>query len=412
MHARTTTIFLIMASVASLTACSKKSKDHSARYQTETTAPGAVSFPAPGTGSFDNLLTGITPATGTTRGGTVVTLTGDQFYGTPTVEFAGFNATEVAVISSTELTCKTPPHSEGMKDVILYLENGQSGRLNNAFFYDPNIGPPARVADYGNPSGAEQELLELFNRARRNPTAEGQRLGLDFSQYPAIFPLTHNEFLANAAIAHSEDMAARAFYDHVNPNGDNANGRILDANYDLHASYGTNRTVNLTENIGVGQGNRFNTPQDVHDTFMREEGSASLKHRENILGVGQFATNREVGTGFRTNLQSASVWEHYGTFEFARTKSDAPFITGVVYNDSTPDGLCRSGEGRANVTVVFEDNSGFRLETQTKDAGGYAFEVFEPGTYTVTIDGVSTQVTVGQTNVKVDLRNNEVLKFQ
>ena len=50
--------------------------------------------------------------------------------------------------------------------------------------------------------------------------------------------------------------------------------------------------------------------------------------------------------------------------------------------------------------------------TTTKSAGGYAFEVFEPGTYTVTIDAVATQVTVGTTSVKVDLRNNEILKFQ
>jgi hypothetical protein len=206
-------------------------------------------------------------------------------------------------------------------------------------------------------------------------------------------------------------MAARAFYDHVNPSGDNANGRILDATYDLHGSYGTNRTVNLTENIGVGQGNRFNTPQDVHDTFMREEGSASLKHRLNILGVGQFATNREVGNGFRTNLQSTQIWEHYGTFEFARTKTDKPFIVGVVFNDTQADGLCRVGEGRANVTVTLSDGNGFSIDTQTKDAGGYAFEILVPGTYTLTIDGKSTQVTVADSNVKVDLRNDEVLKF-
>lgn len=410
MHARKTTILLILAAATAMSAgcSSKKKKDEET---TGNTAPGAVSFPGPGGATFNNLLSGITPATGSTRGGTVVTLTGQQFYGTPIVEFAGFNATEVAVVSSTELTCKTPAHSEGYKDVILYLENGQSGRLNNAFFYDPNIGPPARIADYGDPSPEEQELLELFNRARRNPTAEGQRLGIDFSQYPAIFPLSHNGLLAAAAGGHSEDMAARAFYDHINPDGDNANGRILDQNYDLHASYGTNRTVNLTENIGVGQGNRFNTPQDVHDTFMKEEGSASLKHRLNILGVGQFATNREVGTGFRTNLPSTSIWEHYGTFEFARTKSDSPFIVGTVYNDTNPDGLCRVGEGRAGVTVTLEDANGFKLTTTTKTAGGYAFEIFVPGTWTVTIDGVATTVQIDATNVKVDLRNQEIMKF-
>ena len=38
-----------------------------------------------------------------------------------------------------------------------------------------------------------------MNKARKNPAAEGQRLGLDFSQYEARPPLTHNEFLGQAA---------------------------------------------------------------------------------------------------------------------------------------------------------------------------------------------------------------------
>jgi hypothetical protein len=188
MHVRNTTILLIIATLATA-GCSKSRKDHSGRNNTDSTAPGAVSFPGPGTTTgITNILNGISPATGSTRGGTNVTLTGQEFYGTPSVTFRGVAATDVAVVSSTEVTCVTPAVVEGMADVILTLENGTEGRLNNAFFFDPNIGPPARVADYGNPSAEEQELLELFNRARRNPTAEGQRLGLDFSQYPQRVP--------------------------------------------------------------------------------------------------------------------------------------------------------------------------------------------------------------------------------
>ena len=90
----------------------------------------------------------------------------------------------------------------------------------------------ARVADHGDPSGEEQEIIELAQRARRDPSAEAARLNarygvaLNFSSYPARPPLTPNQFLSQAAAAHVNDMAARSFYGHLNPDGINANGRI------------------------------------------------------------------------------------------------------------------------------------------------------------------------------------------
>lgn len=273
--------------------------------------------------------------------------------------------------------------------------------------------PMARVADYGDPSGEEQEMVELMQRARRDPAAEGARLNaqyglnLNFSGYAARPPLSHNGFLREAAAKHTEDMATRGFYGHVNPDGDNANGRILDTQYDLADYFGTNRTINLTENIGKGTGaapgNQLTTAQGVHDAFMIDANVVGTKHRQMILGNGQFATMREVGVSYLHRAPS-----DYVTQEFAHTKTDRPFILGVAFDDRNADGIAQDGEGAPGLTVTLSHASGFSISTQTLTAGGYSFEVLVDGTYTLTIDGKSTQVTISTESKKVDLRSGQV----
>ncbi len=391
------------------------------------TAPGSTAGGGGNTGGlptgsggggtpFSSILTALSPDAGPTTGGTLVTLVGQGYAAGTTVTFDGLPATDVQVVSANELTCLTPPHAPAVGvDVEVSLPGGSVGRLNNAFTYDPNLtnGVLARVADYGDPTGAEQEILERMNQARRDPAATGTRLGLDFSSYPAKPPLTHNQFLGQAADGHSADMHQRAFYGHSNPDGVNANGRILNTSYDLHGDYGTDASLNLTESIGAAYGDQFNTAQKVVDAFLIDAGVFPPKHRDAILGKGnQLETTRESGIGFLTNQTPQPAanppFEHFATIEVARTKTDAPFVTGVAYTDDG-DGLCEDGEGRAGVPVTLSHASGFSISTTTKTAGGFAFEVFVPGTYTLEIDGQSTQIDVGTENLKVDLRDGQLI---
>ena len=151
-------------------------------------------------------------------------------------------------------------------------------------------------------------------------------------------------------------------------------------------------------------------PVLYHGNYDTPLGTTGIDWWEAILGHGNMLeTTREIGIGFRTNLQSSQAWTHYTTLEVARTTTDRPFITGVVYNDDG-DGICRSGEGVAGATVTLSHPSGFTLTTQTKTAGGYAFEVFVDDTFTLTINGQSTQVTVAGDNQKVDLRDGQIVQ--
>ncbi|MFJ6836938.1 sigma-70 family RNA polymerase sigma factor [Streptomyces sp. NPDC091209] len=78
-------------------------------------------------------------------------------------------------------------------------------------------------------------------------------------------PLTEDAQLEDAAQAHSDDMAARGFFDHTNPDGADPGERITAAGY-RWSTYG--------ENIAMGQ----QTPQAVMDSWMNSPG-----HRANIL---------------------------------------------------------------------------------------------------------------------------------
>ncbi|MFF9474117.1 CAP domain-containing protein [Streptomyces roseolus] len=88
-------------------------------------------------------------------------------------------------------------------------------------------------------------------------------------------PLTANATLARAAQAHSDDMAARDFFDHTNPDGAGPGDRVTAAGYPW-STYG--------ENIAMGQ----RTPEQVMEAWMNSPG-----HRANILNCDF----KELGVG-------------------------------------------------------------------------------------------------------------------
>ena len=63
------------------------------------------------------VIVGITPRTGTTVGGVAVTIQGRHFVTGALVSFSGLYATSNVVVHSQEITCVTPRHTKGLKDV-------------------------------------------------------------------------------------------------------------------------------------------------------------------------------------------------------------------------------------------------------------------------------------------------------
>jgi hypothetical protein len=93
--------------------------------------------PAPPTPSIT--VTGVSPASGLTTGGEVVTITGTGFSGgsTPTVAFRGAgttaDGTAVTVASDTRLTVTTPPLAKGLAGISV-TQGGAAAVLADAYF--------------------------------------------------------------------------------------------------------------------------------------------------------------------------------------------------------------------------------------------------------------------------------------
>jgi CxxC motif-containing protein (DUF1111 family) len=87
------------------------------------------------------VITSVTPGTGVTNGGTVVTITGSNFWAGATVKF-GLNAgTSVSVVDSNNITATTPAGVAGAVNVVVQNTNSMSETNLNGFVYV--LPPPA-----------------------------------------------------------------------------------------------------------------------------------------------------------------------------------------------------------------------------------------------------------------------------
>jgi len=80
-------------------------------------------------------VTSISPTSGSTTGGTTVTITGTGFLDGINVKAGGANCTSVNVVSSTSVTCVTPAHAIGAVDILVTNTDGQANSLTNSFTY-------------------------------------------------------------------------------------------------------------------------------------------------------------------------------------------------------------------------------------------------------------------------------------
>jgi len=70
------------------------------------------------------VVSSLSPASGSTVGGEMVTISGDHLAGASQVEFGGVKATGVTAVSNTEVTAVTPPSAAGTVDVVVTTLGG------------------------------------------------------------------------------------------------------------------------------------------------------------------------------------------------------------------------------------------------------------------------------------------------
>jgi len=91
-----------------------------------TATPPNVTLTYGTTSSTVPTVTGLSPATGTTAGGTSVTITGTNFTNVNTVLFGSYPAQSIVVNSATSITAVSPAEASGTVDVRVTTTGGQS----------------------------------------------------------------------------------------------------------------------------------------------------------------------------------------------------------------------------------------------------------------------------------------------
>ncbi|MCB0111989.1 MAG: hypothetical protein KDE53_38965 [Caldilineaceae bacterium] len=116
--------------------------------------------------------------------------------------------------------------------------------------------------------------------------------------------LVCNATLAAVARARAADMGRRAYFDHVNPDGQGPNYLVRSAGYQLPSEYSTEVNGNNIESIGAGAGDA----DGMWNAWM-----ASNKHVTHILGkTSFFAEQIDYGIGFAQ--VPGSPYQYYWVF--------------------------------------------------------------------------------------------------
>ncbi|QTA92265.1 IPT/TIG domain-containing protein [Desulfonema magnum] len=87
----------------------------------------------------------VNPDNGYEFGGDDITITGNNFTDGAIVAFDGILATNVQVLSSTEISCTTPPNENGSTDIVVTNPDGQTATYERGFYYILQP-PPAIMA--------------------------------------------------------------------------------------------------------------------------------------------------------------------------------------------------------------------------------------------------------------------------
>jgi hypothetical protein len=246
-------------------------------------------------------------------------------------------------------------------------------------------------------------VLEMINRARKDPEAEGKRLGIDIKegllpQKRSLVrprpPLAMNKILLSAARLHSADMYEHSYFSHNTKSGKGPAQRILAAGYTFRA---------CGENIACHSARSLETLEDM---LLVDSGVKGRGHRVNLLDLNAGYTFREVGVGaFQGDQVNSQGFATLLTEDFG-TGMTGPFIVGVVYRDRNGNGSYDPGEGLPGVTVTPSQGRYYAI---TSSSGGFAIP--SPaigGAITLTADGgglqspVRRKLTLTANNVKMD----------
>ena len=190
--------------------------------------------PVPGSTTATPLPVTPQPAVTTLPATTVTTATTPPTTVPRTTKVTTRQTTTATTIATTVIT--VTPEPEGTTLITMSVTSIPAQPPSDSY---TSATPGAPALD---PSSLETRIHELINVQR---------------QQNGLSTLSYDSFLADIARGHSYDMVLRNFFEHENPDGQNARARGDEAGYPCIRDFGTYYTEGLSENLY--QGYRYNT---------------------------------------------------------------------------------------------------------------------------------------------------------
>lgn len=254
------------------------------------TGCGGSTPPGPKPGNVT--VTAIAPSSGTTFGGTTVTVTGTGFSAGATVQIGGTAATDVTITSSTTLTAKTPVHAAGNADVRVTVGTA-SGSLAGAFLF---TAPAATV----NTPPTVSPLTVQPPRARQ----------------PVMMATIGDRITLTASVNDAETPANQLTYEWAaNPNLGTISGTGASVQWTAPASVSSAQSVLLTLTVIE----RYQVPDAQGLPLAREhrvQQAAIIKIHDSVKEIGDMAVD------FLTQFSISSVGADVVLRNFSRTCDD------------------------------------------------------------------------------------------
>lgn len=273
---------------------------------------------------------------------------------------------------------------------------------------------------YGDPTAAEQLILETINRARLNPLEEARLYGIDLNEgltgapisSDPVQPLTMNGFLMMSALDHSIDMITNNYLGHDSQDGTSFTRRMINAGFAARYS---------GENIGwigsTGSLDEIPAMLHLHQDLFIDDGIDGRAHRLNLLDP----TFREVGVGISSGpftLEEGEASTFYPssymlTCDFGvSSEYETAFVLGVVFDDRDQDDFYTAGEGEADIAIEVIRDSELVAETATASAGGYALPL-APGDYLIRASVskdlyAEKTIRIDDQNIKIDFTLSQI----
>jgi len=249
----------------------------------------------------------------------------------------------------------------------------------------------------------EVYMLQLINRARLDPLAEAQRLGIDLNQGlapgrldgAARQPLSPADLLVDASRTHSTWMLDTDIFAHEGAGGSSAGDRMTAAGYSFTGSWTWGENISWSGTTG-SLGSLKAYVEQQHDGLFVSPG-----HRTNILN----ASFREIGIGQITGVftKDGTGWNASMITQNFATSGTSRFLTGVVFDDADGDNFYDPGEGLGGVAITL----GGAVLATTAASGQYTMALGD-GSHQLRFAGgglagtYDTQVVMAGANVQVN----------